>query len=255
MPVGVVLLVACACGWLVMELEVLGARILAPYFGSTVYVAMGSVVGVFLLSLSGGYMLGGWLSRGRSSELTLAVSLLAAGAWLCAVPFFMEPVCDGILEAGFDEKWGSLVAAFALFSVPTALLGTVSPTAVRWLTRQVGESGFRTGLVLSLSNVASFAGCVVTAFYLVLLSVRWTILISGGLLALWQERALEGMLTALEPREGARGPEQGPALCGRVKKMLEKKAAEREGLARMHGRLARLHNKLSPAASPPVTEG
>ena len=63
------------------------------------------------------------------------------------------------------------------------------------------------------------------------------------------------MLTALEPREGARGTEQGPALCGRVKKMLEKKTAEREGLARMHGRLARLHNKLSPAASPPVTEG
>ena len=79
--------------------------------------------------------------------------------------------------------------------------------------------------------------------------------ISGGLLALWQERALEGMLTALEPREGSRGPEQGPALCGRVKKMLEKKTAEREGLARLHGRLARLHNKLSPAASPPVTEG
>lgn len=79
--------------------------------------------------------------------------------------------------------------------------------------------------------------------------------ISGGLLALWQERALEGMMTALEPREGARG-EQGPALCGRVKKMLEKKTAEREGLARMHGRLARLHNKLSPAAAaPPVTEG
>ena len=79
--------------------------------------------------------------------------------------------------------------------------------------------------------------------------------ISGGLLALWQERALEGMLTALEPREGARGPEQGPALCGRVKKMLEKMTADREGLARLHGRLARLHNKLSPAASPPVTEG
>jgi len=55
--------------------------------------------------------------------------------------------------------------------------------------------------------------------------------------------------------EGAKGPEQGPALCGRVKKMLEKKTAEREGLARMHGRLARLHNKLSPAPPPPVTEG
>ena len=87
--------------------------------------------------------------------------------------------------------------------------------------------------------------------------------IGAGLLALWQERALEGLLTALEPREGARGTEAGPVLSVRVKRLLEKKTAEREGLARLHGRLARLavssparpgHSK--PAAAPPgATEG
>ena len=89
--------------------------------------------------------------------------------------------------------------------------------------------------------------------------------ISGGLLALWQERALDGLLTALEPREGARGSEQGPTLGLRVKKMLEKKTAEREGLARLHGRLARLsanslpkaggHNKAAAVSPPGATEG
>ena len=63
--------IACSCGWFVMELEILGIRMLAPYFGSAVYVVMGSVVGVFLLSLSSGYMLGGWLSRKANSKLTL----------------------------------------------------------------------------------------------------------------------------------------------------------------------------------------
>jgi MFS family permease len=175
----VIVLIACVCGWFVMELEILAVRMLAPYFGSAVYVVMGSVVGVFLLSLSAGYILGGWLSRKANSKLALGVNLIVAGAWLCAMPFFIEPVCDEIFNVGLDEKWGSLLAALILFCVPTLLLGTVSPTAVRWLTRQASDSGLNAGLVFALSTVASFAGCVVTAFYLVLLSARRTILASG----------------------------------------------------------------------------
>jgi MFS family permease len=177
-----IIFVACICGWFVMELEVLGVRVLAPYFGSAVYVVMGSVIGVFLLSLSAGYMLGGWLSRKANSKRALGINLMVAGGWLCAMPFFIEPVCDGIFNVGLDEKWGSLLAAFVLFGVPTLLLGTVSPTAVRWLTRRASDSGLNTGLVLALSTVASFAGCVVTAFYLVLFSMRLTICASGAIL-------------------------------------------------------------------------
>ena len=178
-----VLFVACVCGWFVMELEVLGIRMLAPYFGSAVYVVMGSVIGVFLLCLSIGYMLGGWLSRKASSKHMLGVNLMVAGGWLCALPFFVGVVCDGIFDAGFDEKWGSLLASLILFGTPSVLLGTVSPTAVRWLTVEAGDSGLNAGVVLASSTMASFAGSVVTAFYLVLLSVRRTLCISGAVLA------------------------------------------------------------------------
>jgi len=179
-----ILFVACFCGWFVMELEVLGGRVLAPYFGSAVYVVMGSVVGVFLLSLSAGYLLGGWLSGRPHSKKVLGLSLMGSGAWLIAVPLAIGWVCDGLLGLGFDEKWGSLFASAALFAVPTVLLGTVSPTAVRWLTTRASDSGLNAGMVLAFSTVASFAGCVVTAFYLVLLSVRRTLRVSGVLLLL-----------------------------------------------------------------------
>jgi len=162
-----------------MELEILGVRVLSPYFGSAVYVVMGSVIGVFLLSLSVGYMVGGWLSKKPNSKRMLGINLMAAGAWLCALPFFVEFVCDGIFNLGLDEKWGSLLAAIVLFGTPTMLLGTASPTAVRWLTTQASDSGLNAGLVLAFSTVASFAGCMVTAFYLVLLSTRQTVCISG----------------------------------------------------------------------------
>jgi len=174
-----IVLVACICGWFVMELEILGVRALAPYFGSAVYVVTGSVIGVFLLSLSAGYMLGGWFSRKANSQRMLGVNLMVAGAWLCAIPLLIEPVCEGMFNIGLDEKWGSLLSALVLFGVPTLLLGTVSPAAVCWLTTQASDSGLNAGLVLAFSTVAGFAGCVVTAFYLVLVSMWRTICVSG----------------------------------------------------------------------------
>lgn len=171
--------IACICGWFVMELEILGVRILAPYFGSAVYVVTGSVIGVFLLSLAIGYMLGGWLSTKAGWQHFLGLNLIISGIWIFALPFMAEPVCDAIFRIGMDEKWGSLLASLVLFGVPTALLGTVSPTIMHWLGSQLREAGFNAGMVLAASTVASFAGCVITAFYLVLLSMRQTLLVSG----------------------------------------------------------------------------
>jgi small neutral amino acid transporter SnatA (MarC family) len=196
-----IVLITCACGWFVMELEILGVRVLAPYFGSSVYVVTGSVIGVFLLSLSAGYMLGGWLSTKANSQYVLGINLMAAGVWLCSMPFFADAVCNGMFNIGLDEKWGSLLAALVLFGAPTMLLGTVSPTAVYWLTTQASDSGLKAGLVLAFSTIASFAGCVVTAFYLVLLSMQHTIRASGVVLL-----ALGGTILLRAAAQGTKNP-------------------------------------------------
>lgn len=177
-----VILITCITGWFVMVLEILGVRMLSPYFGSAVYVVTGSVIGTFLLSLAIGYMLGGRLSGRRDSRRGLGVNIAVAGLWMALLPFITEPVCESIFNLEIDEKWGSLLAALALFATPTVLLGTVSPTIVRWLTRGPDDSGRSAGMVLAASTVSSFAGCVVTAFYLILCSMRLTLWISGGIL-------------------------------------------------------------------------
>ncbi|NLW51410.1 MAG: fused MFS/spermidine synthase [Candidatus Brocadiaceae bacterium] len=201
------LFITAACGWMVMQMEILGGRALTPYFGSAVYVVMGSVIGVFLLSLSAGYVLGGLLSGLSASKAVLGGSVAVAGAWFALLPRFIEPVCDALLDAGFDDKWGSLTAAFILFAVPTALLGTVSPTAVRWLTRSAAESGRMAGLVLAFSTLASFAGCLAAAFYLIRLSLRRTLAVSGvALLAL----GVLVLLHALRRRPAKGGNRNGP---------------------------------------------
>ena len=180
--VAAVIALAGLCGWLVMELEILGTRILVPYFGSAIDVVMGSVIGVFLLSLSVGYLYGGRISKSQHFRRILALNLAVAGIWLCLLPRFNDAVCDRLLDLDLDDKWGSLLAALILFAVPTALLGTASPTAVRWLTRQAQDAGLTSGLVLSFSTLASFAGTIVTAFYLVRHDMNVTIRVSGALL-------------------------------------------------------------------------
>jgi len=60
----------------------------------------------------------------------------------------------------------------------------------------------------------------------------------------WQERAMAGMLRALQPREGQED-ERGPALSPKVKRLLDRKALEQEG------RLPRLTKRLASVGTPP----
>ena len=202
------LLLACCAGWYIMELEILGGRILTLYFGGSIYVVWGSVIGVFLLSLSAGYLLGGWLSQKGEVRGTagLALCLGVAAIWIAGVVVIDEPVCLAVFEWISDEKWGALAAALVLFGVPTTLLATVSPVVVRRLTPAADQSGLSAGVVLCLGTVASFAGCIVTAFYLVNFSMARVLLISGGLLLL---PALGLLKSAI--RQGSRPPQQEAA--------------------------------------------
>ena len=55
-----VLLLAFSSGFIIMSVELLGGRMLAPNFGTSIYV-WGSIITVFMLSLSVGYLVGGRL--------------------------------------------------------------------------------------------------------------------------------------------------------------------------------------------------
>lgn len=72
---------------------------------------------------------------------------------------------------------------------------------------------------------------------------------SDGLFWQWQDRALSGMLEALEPR-GARESAQGPALPDAVRRLLDRKVRVRE-LA-LVGRRAAARSRTPPAASAPA---
>src|SRR5437763_6707496 len=73
------LITAPATGAVVMALEILGSRVLAPVFGNSLFV-WGALIGVILAALSSGYALGGWLADRHPGGVVLSVLLPASGA-------------------------------------------------------------------------------------------------------------------------------------------------------------------------------
>lgn len=166
-PVAYTYFAAFWAGSFVMTLEILGGRTLAPYFGSGVHV-WGSVIFVFMLSLSIGYLAGGRLSRSNPSIFRMAVILMAAGVATLPGMLVGETTLIELEASGLDARYASVVGSLILFFVPTTLWGMVSPYAVRLLVRTADHSGESAGRLYFVSTAGSSVGTLLTSFYLVL---------------------------------------------------------------------------------------
>lgn len=160
-------LLAFSSGFSIMGIELLGGRILAPFFGSSVHI-WGSIITVFMLSLSLGYLLGGKLSTRSPSLTTYGVIFLIAAITLLPIALFSQGIMEVIFLSVEDSRYGSLLASMALFFIPTVILGMLSPYSVRLLVTSSAESGQVAGKLYFISTLGSALGTIVTSFYLIL---------------------------------------------------------------------------------------
>lgn len=162
-----VYLLAFTGGFTIMSVELLGGRMLAPYFGNSIYV-WGSIITVFMLSLSLGYLLGGRLSVKNATLRRFGTLFLVGAVALLPLWLFDEAIMRFFFEWDLDPRYGSLTCALALFFVPTTILGMISPYSVRLLVRSARESGLTAGTLFFVSTLGSALGTLMTSFYLVL---------------------------------------------------------------------------------------
>jgi hypothetical protein len=162
-------------GFYVMLVELLSGRLIAPNFGSSIYV-WGSVIFVFMLGLSIGYLLGGIYSRYNPSVVRLCGILIASALTTTPTLLFGTWVLDEVFYHIVDPRFGSLVTCFGLFLVPTVFAGMVSPYAIRIIVKNRESSGHDAGYLYFISTLGSSVGTLLTAFYLVLLFEVNTIL-------------------------------------------------------------------------------
>jgi hypothetical protein len=182
-------------GFFVMGVELLGGRILAPNFGSSIYV-WGAIITVFMLALSLGYLAGGRWSQHNPSLPRLGLLLGAAAITALPVLALSGAAMEELAFAIPDVRFGSMAGAAALFFIPTFFSGMVSPYCVRLLVDERETSGRRAGQLYFVSTFGSAGGTIMTSFYL----VKWfevnTILI--GLIAISAALAVLAVLARSE---------------------------------------------------------
>ncbi len=178
-----VFLLAFAGGFSIMSIEMLGGRIMAPYFGSSIYV-WGSIITIFMVALSIGYLIGGQLSLRRPSLTKFGGLFLFCALAVLPMAWIANPLMEWVFMQMDDVRYGSLLAATGLFFLPTVAMGIISPYAVRLLVQNTHHSGSIAGRLYFVSTAGSAAGVLMTSFYFVLwFEVNTILFLLAGILA------------------------------------------------------------------------
>jgi spermidine synthase len=175
--------------------EIATARLLAPAFGSST-VIWANTIAIVLVALACGAWFGGRMADAGPRPQRMFALLLGGAALLALTPIVAAPLLgagvralDDISAPGF---FGSLVAVLVLVAAPLALLGAVTPYAVRLALDAVeaagddaiARAGRTAGRLSALATGGSLVGTFLSALALIpLLGTRRTFLVFALALA------------------------------------------------------------------------
>jgi spermidine synthase len=159
-----------ASGMASLGVEFGASRLLAPYFGTSLYV-WGVLIGLILIYLSAGYVIGGRLADRFPRDDYLFQITAWAGLWIGLIPLVSYPILlasqQGFKDLSVGLVAGTLLAVVLLFAVPVILLGCVSPFAIRLLLKNVETGGNTAGRVYALSTAGSILGTFLPVFWFI----------------------------------------------------------------------------------------
>src|SRR5206468_6520841 len=194
-----VLVASFVVGAVILVAEIVGTRVISPYYGASVYV-WSSLIGVTLTALAIGYWVGGYAADRWPRVSTLAAEVIGGGLFLLMVPWVRASVLSWTTPLGL--KVGSLVSAAGLFGLPLILLSMTGPLAIRIVTSEFTVLGRGVGRVYGVSTLGSMVGAITTGFVLIpafsvrslLVGVAIVLLVlgSGGLLLVRRPLAAAG---------------------------------------------------------------
>ncbi|MFO0911891.1 MAG: fused MFS/spermidine synthase [Pirellulales bacterium] len=202
---GALLGIVFVAGAVLMGLEIAGSRVLAPYFGNSVYV-WGSLITVFLMALSLGYYVGGRVADRHPSYGVLTLICAVVSVMIFVVPFVAPGLCTRLVDAGWGEQSGPLLASLVMFLPPSVGMGMVSPYAIRLAASSISSVGKIAGTLYAISTAGSILGTLVTTFVLIpncslssILKGLGIALLAGALLTIpaWRSRRTGASLLLL----------------------------------------------------------
>ena len=158
-------LTATITGGAIMIVEILGAKMLSPYLGTSHFVWTAQIA-VTLVALACGYYAGGWLVD-RSLQLgRMYLAILLAGLYLALTIPLVEKAAYSFLQLQ-DLAMGALLTSTTLYFVPLSLLAMVGPFCIRVMTNSVTGVGGNVGRLSALSTLGSFVGTVLIGYLII----------------------------------------------------------------------------------------
>lgn len=154
-------------GAVLMGLEIAGSRVLAPVFGTSVFV-WGALITTFLTALAAGYALGGRVADLWPRAEVLAGVIAVAGILVWVLSWRPAPILAAVASIpGIADRFQALLAALFLFAPPSVLMGVVTPFAVRLRARDLASVGSSAGRLSAISTAGSILGAFLMAFVLI----------------------------------------------------------------------------------------
>lgn len=151
-------------GAAVMATELGGSKLIAPYFGSSLYVWT-AVIAITLGSLAAGYFYGGKLSLKKNKHKILLGILLVSSLYMGFMPFISG--LFKFIAIGLPLIPAVVISSLVLLVPPMFFMGATSPLIISLQTADKEDSGRVSGLVYSISTAGGIAATFMCGFFLI----------------------------------------------------------------------------------------
>jgi spermidine synthase len=185
----------------VMVIELLGTRLIAPFYGASLYV-WSSLISVTMIALAIGYFVGGrWADLAQRTGLSLIIAL--SGLFTLLIPWATRSVLLATDPLGL--RGGAFVSALVLFSPSLTMLGMVSPFAIKLATTRLEGIGTSSGSIYAVGTVGSVIGTLLLGFFLfpwvgsrqILVSLGLVLLILAIAVAIYEQKVFARTIAVL----------------------------------------------------------
>lgn len=154
------------CGAIGMILELVAARVLSPYVGSSNLIWT-TIIGVMLTSMSLGYWIGGKFADKKPEIGILSNFILLGAIFTSLIPIMETILVENLIKISGNLVVIAFIAATVIFGIPSFVLAIVSPYAVKLKDKQLEEVGKISGKTSSLSTIGSIVGTFLAGFCLI----------------------------------------------------------------------------------------
>lgn len=156
-------------GMSIMAVELGAARLLAPYFSSS-QIVWTIIIGTIMIALALGNVWGGRHADLDANPAKLYRRLIIAALWIGAIPVlgkYLILALAGVLIVSIDTNlliWAAFLSCMAIFVLPLFLLGTVTPSLVKYATDNLEHNGRIVGNLNAFNTIGSIIGTFLPTF-------------------------------------------------------------------------------------------